>query len=61
MKAVIEIELTILGEYKPEFDDELIVDAILESLDGMWFIGDVDDDRIDILAHSATCRLEGKP
>jgi len=60
MKAIIEIELETAGKYKPETDNELIVDAILDSLDSMWFIGEDDhgDSRLDIISKSATCRLE---
>lgn len=57
MKATIEIELKMDGEYR-KTDDQNIVDAILLSLDNTWLIK---DDRLVVIAKSATCRLKGKP
>jgi len=59
MKAIIEIELEVAGEYNPETDNELIVDAILDSLDSMWFIGEDEhgDSRLDVISKSASCTI----
>ena len=61
MKAVIEIELEIAGEYDKKIHDEMITDAILLSLDSMWFVDEDNDDGIDVISKSATCKLVGKP
>ena len=61
MKAVIEIELEIAGEYDKKIHDEMITDAILLSLDSMWFVDEDNNDGIDVISKSATCKLVGKP
>ena len=57
MKAVVEIELEIAGEYLKS-DNEAIEMAICDSIDSIWFI---DEDRLDILARSVSCKIKGKP
>jgi hypothetical protein len=57
MKAILEIELEMDGEYQ-KTDDQSIVDAILLSLDNLWII---EDERLIVITKSATCRLKGKP
>ena len=61
MKAIIEIDLEIGGEYVKKIHDEMITDAILLSLDSMWFVDEDNDDGIDVISKSATCKLVGKP
>ena len=56
MRAIINIELELDGEYL-KTDDQTIIDAILTSLDATW---EIDDDRL-VLLKSATCRLKGRP
>ena len=57
MKAVVEIELEIAGEYL-KTDNEAIEMAILDSIDSIWF---VDEDRLDVMARSVSCKIKGKP
>ena len=61
MKAIIEIELEVAGEYDKKIHDEMIIDEILTSLPSMWFVDAENDDGIDVLSKSVTCRLKGKP
>ena len=61
MKAIIEIDLEIAGEYDKKIHDEMIIDAVLSSLHSMWFVDEDNDDGIDVISKSATCKLVGKP
>ena len=56
MRAIVEIELELDGEYQ-KTDDQFIIDAILTSLDSSWKIK---NDRL-VFFKSATCKLKGKP
>ena len=57
MKAILEIELEMDGEYR-KTDDQDIIGAILLSLDNLWII---EDERLVIITKSATCKLKGNP
>jgi anti-anti-sigma regulatory factor len=56
MKAIIEIELEIDGEWAPG-DKETLEMLISENpSDGVWII---DEDRLAVLSRSMTVRIEG--
>jgi len=58
MKAVVEIELEIDGEWKGKQDKVTLIDRILENAGaGAW---EIEEDRLIIFPRSMTCRISGK-
>jgi hypothetical protein len=56
MKARIEIELTVDGEYRHKTDEDALCEAICNSIPGGVFI--IDDERLAVLVQSITIEVE---
>ena len=56
MRAIINIELELDGEYL-KTDDQTIIDAILTSMESVWEI----DDELTVRTNEIICHLKGKP
>ena len=57
MRAIIEIELEMDGEYR-KTDNQSIIDAILTSMESVWII---DDERLTVRTNVIACNLKGRP
>ena len=55
MKARIEIELTVDGEYRHKTDEDPLCDAIASSIPGVFII---EDGRLAVLSQSITIEVE---
>jgi hypothetical protein len=57
MKAIIEIELEIDGQWL-KTDKDVLIDRIMDNASaGLW---DIDEDRLIVIQRSMTCRLVGR-